>query len=109
MPICRALNPQEVDEDYEKNTGLVIVKHFTEEGIDPIQIPGILQLHHAPFTWGKNASKSLENSIALEMCASMALKCWATDPSIEAIPQYILDKHFLRKHGPKSYYGQEDN
>ena len=109
VPICRALNPQEVDEDYEKNTGLVIVKHFTEEGIDPIQIPGILQLHHAPFTRGTNASKSLENRIALGVGASLALKSWATDPSIEPIPQYILDKHFQRKHGPKSYYGQEDN
>ena len=109
VPICRALNPQEVDEDYEKNTGLVIVEHFTGEEIDPVQIPGVLQLHHAPFTWGKNASKSLENSIALEVCASMALECWATDSSIKPIPQHILDKHFLRKHGSESYYGQGEN
>jgi|TARA_B110000116_G_scaffold269594_1_gene285872 L-ribulose-5-phosphate 4-epimerase len=109
VPICRALNPQEVDEDYEKNTGLVIVEHFTEEEINPVQIPGVLQLHHAPFTWGKNASKSLENSIALEVCASMALECWATDSSIKPIPQHILDKHFLRKHGSESYYGQGEN
>ncbi|NCG26944.1 MAG: L-ribulose-5-phosphate 4-epimerase AraD [Verrucomicrobiales bacterium] len=109
VPICRALNPQEVDEDYEKNTGLVIVEHFTGEEIDPVQIPGVLQLHHAPFTWGQNASKSLENSIALEVCASMALECWATDSSIKPIPQHILDKHFLRKHGSESYYGQGEN
>lgn len=107
VPICRALTAEEVEEDYEKNTGLVIAEHFSKEGIDPVQIPGVLQLYHAPFTWGENASKSLENSIALEMCASMALKCWAIDPSIKPIPQHILDKHFLRKHGPDSYYGQE--
>ena len=107
MPVCRALNPAEVEADYEKNTGLAIVEHFADQQIDPMQVPGVLQLHHAPFTWGKNAAKSLDNSIALEMCARMALDGWALKPDLPPIPQYILDKHFLRKHGPGAYYGQK--
>ena len=71
-----------------------------------MEISGALQLHHAPFTWGKSALKSLENSIALETCAKMAIDSWKINPNLSAIPQYILDKHFLRKHGPDSYYGQ---
>ena len=107
VPLCRALDPGEVKEDYEKNTGLAIVEHFAESGIDPNQVPAVLQLHHAPFTWGKNAGYSLDNSIALEMCAQMAIDGWATNPDLAPIPQHILDKHFLRKHGPGAYYGQK--
>ena len=107
VPLCRALSPEEVDEDYEKNTGLAIVEHFEHEGIDPEHVPGVLQRHHAPFTWGKDAAKSLDNSIALEMCARMALDGWSVDPQLEPIPAHILDKHFLRKHGPEAYYGQK--
>jgi L-ribulose-5-phosphate 4-epimerase len=106
VPICRALAPDEVADDYEKNTGLAIVEHFAKAGLDPNQIPGVLQLHHAPFTWGSSAGKSLDNSIALEMCARMAIDGWAIKPELAPIPEHILDKHFLRKHGPGAYYGQ---
>ena len=106
VPVCRALSPEEVDDDYEKNTGLAIVEHFAKEEIDPDHVPGVLQLHHAPFTWGKSAAKSLDNSVALEMCARMAIDGWAQNPDLAPIPQHILDKHFLRKHGPGAYYGQ---
>lgn len=106
VPVCRALTEEEVDEDYEANTGKAIIEHFAEHAIDPIAVPAVLQRHHAPFTWGKNAGDSLKNSIALEMCARMALDTLALSPSTESIPQHILDKHYLRKHGPGAYYGQ---
>lgn len=106
VPICRALDAAEVADDYEKNTGLAIVEHFADAGLDPNQIPGVLQLHHAPFTWGASAGKSLDNSIALEMCARMAIDGWVINPDLAPIPRHILDKHFLRKHGPGAYYGQ---
>ena len=102
-------NGQHMKEDYEKNTGIVIVKHFAENDINPYEIPGVIQLHHAPFTWGRSALKSLDNSIALETCAKMAIDSWKVSPELPVIPQYILDKHFLRKHGPGSYYGQRSN
>lgn len=108
IPICRALTPGEIDEDYEKNTGLAIVDHFAGENINPIHVPGVLQLHHAPFTWGKTAGNSLDNSIALEMSARMAIDGLLMNPDLEPIPRHILDKHFLRKHGPDAYYGQGD-
>jgi len=106
VPICRALTPEEVEEDYEANTGNAIIDHFSEAEIDPVAVPGVLQRHHAPFTWGKNAGDSLKNSIALEMCARMALDTLALEPETRPIPQHILDKHYLRKHGPGAYYGQ---
>jgi L-ribulose-5-phosphate 4-epimerase len=106
VPLCRALTPEEIDEDYEKNTGLAIVDHFARKDINPIHVPGVLQLHHAPFTWGKTAGNSLDNSIALEMSARMAIDGLLMNPDLEPIPQHILDKHFLRKHGPDAYYGQ---
>jgi L-ribulose-5-phosphate 4-epimerase len=70
-------------------------------------MPAVLQLHHAPFTFGKTAMDSLKNSIALEMCAQMALHSLALNPSLTAIPAHILEKHHSRKHGPNAYYGQK--
>ncbi len=107
VPLCRALTPEEVDEDYEANTGKAIVEHFREHGIDPLAVPGVLQRHHAPFTWGKDAFDSLKNSIALEICARMALATLRLNETAPAIPPHLLDKHFLRKHGPGAYYGQD--
>ena len=108
-PLANRTELKDLKEDYEKNTGIVIVKHFAENDINPYEIPGVIQLHHAPFTWGRSALKSLDNSIALETCAKMAIDSWKVSPELPVIPQYILDKHFLRKHGPDSYYGQESN
>jgi len=107
VPVVRILTTEEVDLDYEALTGTAIIDHFKEHGIDPSAVPGALQHHHAPFTWGKNALKSLENSIALEMCAQMALETLRINPDAAPLPQHLLDKHFLRKHGPGAYYGQK--
>ncbi len=107
VPVVRALTESEVAEDYEHFTGVAIVERLRELGLSPLEMPGVLQLHHAPFTFGKNAMDSLNNSIALEMCAQMALGALSLTPSLTAIPGHILSKHHLRKHGPGAYYGQK--
>ncbi len=109
VPVARALTPEEVEADYEHYTGVAIVERFWELGLDPLEMPGVLQAHHAPFTWGKNASESLKNSIALEMCAQMAIGSLMLHPGLGSIPPHILEKHHLRKHGPGAYYGQGRN
>ncbi len=106
VPICRALDPKEVEIDYEGNTGVAIVQHFEQNGLDPITMPAVLQKHHAPFTWGKNAKDSVKNSIALEVCAEMAIGTLQLAPTSSPIPSHILEKHHQRKHGADAYYGQ---
>lgn len=106
VPLVRELTPDEVAQDYEHFTGVAIVQRLRELHLSPLEMPAILQLHHAPFTFGKDAMDSLKNSIALEMCAQMALGALALNPELKPIPSYILDKHHLRKHGPGAYYGQ---
>ncbi len=107
VPVVRALTPEEVTQDYEHFTGVAIVERLRELSLDPLAMPAVLQLHHAPFTFGKNAADSLANSIALEMCAQMALSTLALSPGLGPMPQHLLDKHHLRKHGPGAYYGQK--
>lgn len=106
VPLCRILTPEETAAAYEALTGTAIVETFRYLNIDPVAVPGVLQHHHAPFTWGKNALAALDNSIALEMCAQMALDMLQVNPEAEPLPRHLLDKHFLRKHGPGAYYGQ---
>jgi L-ribulose-5-phosphate 4-epimerase len=106
VPLCRILTPEEVAADYEGLTGTAIIDTFRQLGLDPVAIPGILQHHHAPFTWGRHALDALDNSIALEMCAQMALDTLRLHPDAAPLPQHLLEKHYLRKHGPGAYYGQ---
>ncbi|NLT70595.1 MAG: L-ribulose-5-phosphate 4-epimerase AraD [Verrucomicrobiaceae bacterium] len=106
VPVVRELTPAEVAEDYEGNTGLAIAECFREQGIDPLARPGCFQKFHAPFTWGKNALDAVSNSVALEVCAEMALGTWRLDPQQNGLPGHLLDKHYLRKHGDGAYYGQ---
>jgi L-ribulose-5-phosphate 4-epimerase len=106
VPVVRALTPEEVEADYEHFTGVAIVERLRELGLSPIEMPAVLQLHHAPFAFGKTAMDSVNNSIALEMCAQMALGSYALNPTMQPIPGHILEKHHLRKHGPNAYYGQ---
>ena len=80
---------------------------FRELNLEPMEMPAALQAFHAPFTWGKSALDSVVNSIALETCARMALGTVQLNPKIGSLPDHILDKHYQRKHGPDSYYGQE--
>ena len=108
VPVVRALTPEEVATDYEHFTGVAIVERLRELNLNPLEMPAVLQLHHAPFTFGRNAMDSLKNSIALEMCAQMAGGSQALNPALETIPRHILEKHHQRKHGPDAYYGQGD-
>lgn len=104
IPVTRFLSKEEVEQGYEVNTGKVIVEKF--QGIDPVSMPGVLVAGHAPFTFGKNASESVRNSLILERLAEMAFGTMQINGSIEKLPEYISEKHFQRKHGPNSYYGQ---
>ena len=107
VPLCRILTPEETTTAYEALTGEAIVETFREQQLDPVAVPAVLQHHHAPFTWGRDALDALTNSIALEMCAQMALDTLRLNPQAAALPQHLLDKHYLRKHGPGAYYGQQ--
>ena len=107
VPVARALTEAELDEDYEHNTGVAIVECFRQRGLKPLEMPAVLQAHHAPFTWGKSAMDSLNNSIALEMCAQMALGTLQLRPGLAPSPDHLLEKHHSRKHGPHAYYGQK--
>lgn len=104
LPVTRPLTQQEIEEAYEVNTGHVIVETFA--GLDPIAVPGVLVGNHAPFAWGKNAAKSVENAVAIEAVAEMAWKTLAINPNAPAVDQFLLDKHYFRKHGAGAYYGQ---
>lgn len=106
VPVVRELTPEEVAVDYETNTGIAIVACFRERGIDPQEMPGCFQKFHAPFTWGKSALDSVKNSVALEVCAEMALGTWQLNGQQSGLPDYLLDKHYRRKHGAGAYYGQ---
>lgn len=106
VPLCRILTPEETSAAYEALTGDAIVETFRDLHLDPLAIPAVLQHHHAPFTWGRDALEALTNSIALEMCAQMALDTLRLNPDAAPLPQHLLDKHYLRKHGPGAYYGQ---
>ena len=93
-------------EDYEKNTGTVIVETFRARDIDPVHVPGVICRSHGPFAWGKDAAQAVYHAAVLEEVAKMALLTVQIDPGAAPAPQYVQDKHFLRKHGPGAYYGQ---
>jgi L-ribulose-5-phosphate 4-epimerase len=105
VPVTRFLTEEEVRKGYERETGTIIVERFA--GLDPVDTPGVLVAGHAPFTWGKNASDAVKNSLILERIAEMALGALQLNPALQAIPSFIQEKHYQRKHGPKAYYGQK--
>ena len=106
IPCARSLTPEEIDEAYEKNTGLVIIETFDERGLNPMYTPGVLCTNHGPFTWGKEAAEAVHNAVVLEEVAKMALKTELINPAVNTAPDCIRDKHFFRKHGENAYYGQ---
>lgn len=107
VPCARALTQEEIDEDYEKNTGKVIIEAFHSRNIQPLHVPGVICSSHGPFTWGKDAAQAVYHAVVLEEVAKMALLTLQIDPNAAPAPQRIQDKHFLRKHGPNAYYGQQ--
>jgi L-ribulose-5-phosphate 4-epimerase len=104
VPVTRFLTEEEVTDAYEKNTGKVIAERFAD--LDCRAFPGTLVPGHGPFTWGKDAQDAVKNSVALEAIAKIALATYQIAPDTNPLPQYILDKHYFRKHGPNAYYGQ---
>lgn len=106
VPVSRSLTRDEVQEAYEKNTGRVIVETVKETEREPLAVPGVLVRNHGPFTWGKDPEEAVYHSVVLEEIAEMAWKTLQINPSA-ALPPYILEKHYQRKHGPCAYYGQK--
>lgn len=105
VPNTRQLTQKEVAEAYEVNTGKVIVETFTQRQIDENAVPGVLVNGHGPFTWGASVAKAIENSLVLDQVCLMARNTELTVKD-NLLPQYILDKHYYRKHGDNAYYGQ---
>ena len=106
IPCTRELTKEEVEADYELNTGKVIVETIRERKIDPIAVPGIVVKNHGPFSWGKDPAASVYHAVVMETIAEMDLKTLLLNPDAN-MNQYILDKHYFRKHGSNAYYGQE--
>lgn len=104
VPVTEAMQPHEIESDYEWNTGSVIVRRFA--GIDPMSKPGVLVAGHAPFSWGRTPAEAAHNAVVLEEIASLAYHALAINPAAAPLSDSLRDKHFLRKHGPKKYYGQ---
>lgn len=106
IPCTRALSKEEIENDYELNTGKVIVEYFSSSNIDYNACPAVLVKNHAPFSWGKEAMKAVENSYVLEQVAKMAILSKQYDAEIQQADKYLSDKHYFRKHGKNAYYGQ---
>ena len=104
VPCARALTKAEVEGEYELNTGKVIVETFKDK--DYNAIPAVLVKNHGPFTWGETPEKAVENAVTLEAIAEMAIKMKSITSQSEEVEQYLLDKHYFRKHGKNAYYGQ---
>jgi L-ribulose-5-phosphate 4-epimerase len=106
VPVTRPLTPAEIDSEYERNTGLVILEAFKTKGLDAREIPAVLVAHHAPFVWGADAAKAIEHAQVLEFVARLAWRGMNMGPNSPEPDRHLIDKHYLRKHGPKAYYGQ---
>ncbi len=107
IPCTRMMTAEEINGEYEKNTGLVIIETLEKNGIDPAEMPAILCFAHGPFTWGKDADEAVHNAVVLEEVAEMALKTVILSPDASPAPQVLADKHYFRKHGKNAYYGQK--
>ncbi len=105
IPCTRELTDDETAEAYEQNTGKVIVECFRERELNPAAVPGVLVRNHGPFAWGKDAAAAVYHAVVMDVVAEMNLKTALLNPDA-LMPQYILDKHYRRKHGPNAYYGQ---
>ncbi|MDD5956941.1 MAG: L-ribulose-5-phosphate 4-epimerase [Lachnospiraceae bacterium] len=107
IPCVRNLTKQEIDEAYEKNTGILIADYFKESGRDVMAVPGALCKNHGVFTWGKDADDAVYNAVVFEEVAKMAYVTEQINPRVTPAPQELQDKHYYRKHGANAYYGQK--
>lgn len=106
VPVTRPLTQQEVETDYEANTGRVVVERFAE--VEPLEMPAVLVAGHAPFAWGSDAAESVVNAVALEAVAEMAIQTFLLRADAPTLESYVIEKHYQRKHGPDAYYGQKN-
>lgn len=105
VPVTRFLTKSEVEKNYERSTGAVIIERFKK--LNPVDIPGVLVAGHGPFTWGVNAGESVRNGLILERVAEMVLGTYQLNSGTKELRKYIMRKHYERKHGPNAYYGQK--
>ena len=106
IPCTRRMTPEEIGGRYELETGNVIVETFRTRRIDPDQVPAALVCSHGPFAWGTDPLNAVHNAVVLEEVAFMAFHAMALNPDLPPMQRELLDKHYLRKHGPGAYYGQ---
>lgn len=108
VPCVRCLTADEIAENYEENTGHLIVNEFLRMCKDPVSVPAVLCKNHGPFTWGKNAEEAVHNAVVLEEVARMAYLAESINHHIQPAPKELMDKHYYRKHGANAYYGQHE-
>jgi len=108
VPVSDALTKEEIETAYEENTGKVVVRTFKERGIDPDAVPAVLVRQHGPFSWGATPAKAVYNAKVLEVAAEMDYHSLTLTHNDSKVPQYLLDKHYYRKHGKNAYYGQNN-
>jgi L-ribulose-5-phosphate 4-epimerase len=106
VPVTRALASDEIRGSYEELTGEVIVETFSTRGLDPLETPAALVASHGPFAWGVDGERAVENAVALETVAGLALQTLALRADVPSLDDELLERHFSRKHGPDAYYGQ---
>jgi L-ribulose-5-phosphate 4-epimerase len=107
IPVTRELSAEETIENYEKNTGLVIIETFRT--LNPVEIPAVLVANHGPFVWGRNPQDAVHNAVIAEFLAKMEVHTKGLNPAAPRPPQYLVDKHYRRKHGADAYYGQKND
>jgi L-ribulose-5-phosphate 4-epimerase len=107
VPCTRKLTKEEIDGEYELNTGKVIVETFKERDLKPLEVPGVIITSHGPFSWGKSPKDAVHNAKVIEEVAKMAYRTEKIDMKVENIDENLLNKHYLRKHGANAYYGQK--
>ena len=108
VPCVRGLTADEIAENYEENTGHLIVREFLRMCKDPVSVPAVLCKNHGPFTWGKDAEEAVHNAVVLEEVARMAYLAESINHHVQPAPKELMDKHYYRKHGANAYYGQQE-
>ena len=109
VPVTPDMTPEEIQGEYEKATGEVIVRTFRDGNIDPDAVPAVLVANHGPFAWGKSAADAVHNAVILDYIARLATHTFAVNAEAQPLARALHDKHFFRKHGPGAYYGQPGN
>ncbi len=106
IPCTRSLTKEEIKNNYELNTGKVIIETLVKKNYKPLEMPGIIVSNHGPFTWGKSAGDAVHNAKVVEEVCKMAFRTEKLNQTVKKIDDHLLDKHYLRKHGKNAYYGQ---